>query len=132
MKKNINALSQIIAEKLNENNVRDIAGTLWFELQIDKRTGQLDYLLDKVRERIAKANKKIVVYVSSSEALTGEELLQISIKLEKKYDRKIEIKNRVDVNMLGGLKIQVGDEIIDLSWREKLNGIITKMVGENG
>lgn len=132
MKRSINSLARTIAEKLNEKNVKDIAGALWFELQKEKRTGQLDYLLEKIREEIAMKNKMKTVRIFSKVGLDEKSLAELKLKLEEKFGSKIEIVNIIDLEVLGGFKIKVGDEVIDYSWREKLNGIITKLVGANG
>lgn len=131
MKKNLNAITRTISDKLNENNVKDIASALWFELQLDKKTGQLDHLLDKIRQEMARRDKTLVAKVISRESLGADVLEQIKNKLERKYSQKIQLINIVDLDVLGGFKIQIQDEVIDLSWREKLNSIKTRMAGSN-
>lgn len=131
MKKNLNAITRTISDKLNKNNVKDIASALWFELQLDKKTGQLDHLLDKIRQEMARRDKTLVAKVISRERLGADVLEQIKDKLEKKYSQKIQLVNTVDLDVLGGFKIQIQDEVIDLSWREKLNSIKTRMAGTN-
>lgn len=132
MKRSINSLAKTIAEKLNENNVKDIAGAIWFELQKEKKTGQLEYLLQKVRAEIANKNREITAEVLSKNPLTKDEMVLLEKKLNERFSKKIDLTNRIDQKVLGGIKIQIGDEVIDLSWREKLNAIKTKMVGANG
>ena len=131
MKKNLNALAQTISDKLTEKNVKDIAGALWFELQQDKKTGQLDHLLEKIRGKIAEKKKISIATIFSREQLNEKVIQTIREKLEKKYGRRFEVHNVIDPDVLGGFKIQIDDEVIDLSWREKLNSIKTRMVGAN-
>ena len=131
MKKNLNALSKTIAEKLDKKNVKDIASALWFELQLEKKTGQLDHLLDNVRQEIANREKGLVAKVISRESLNADILIKIKNKLEAKYGQKIQLLNEVDESILGGFKIQIKDKVIDFSWREKLNSIVTRMAGSN-
>lgn len=128
MKKNLNVLAQIVSDKLTQDNVKSMAEALWFEMQLGKKTGQLDHLLEKIREKIAQKKEMGLARVTSKEQLDEKTIKVIGEKLEKKYNRKFELINVVDPEVLGGFKIQINDEVIDLSWREKLNAIKTRMV----
>ena len=129
MKKNLNVLAQTVSDKLTQNNVKDMAEALWFELQLGKKTGQLDHLLEKIREKIAQKKEMGLARIISKEQLDKKTIEAIEEKLEKKYSRKFELISIVDPEVLGGFKIQIDDEVIDFSWREKLNAIKTRMVG---
>ncbi len=129
MKKNLNVLAQTVSDKLTQNNVKDMAEALWFELQLGKKTGQLDHLLEKIRAKIAQKKEMGLARIISKEQLDKKTIEAIEEKLEKKYSRKFELISIVDPEVLGGFKIQIDDEVIDFSWREKLNAIKTRMVG---
>lgn len=131
MKKNLNVLAQIVSDKLSGNNVKDMAEALWFEMQLGKKTGQLDHLLEKIREKIAKKKDMGLARVISKEQLDEKTIRAIEERLEKKYSRKFELISIVDPNVLGGFKIQIDDEVIDFSWKEKLNAIKARMAGAN-
>jgi F-type H+-transporting ATPase subunit delta len=131
MKKNLNALAQTVSDKLSEGNVKEMAEALWFELQLGKKTGQLDHLLEDIREKIAEKKKTTIATVLSKGQLGDVHLRTIREKLEKKYSRKFQVNNVIDPDVLGGFKIQIDDEVIDFSWKEKLNAIKARMVGAN-
>jgi hypothetical protein len=53
--------------------------------------------------------------VISAVPLTEEELSRVAAILEKRLGRKVEVKNRVDPGVKGGLVCRLGDQVIDLS-----------------
>lgn len=107
---------------------------------IDKVFGELDILvvnflkilIDKSRfANIFEINKEFdamyrnehqieIAYVSSAIALTDEEKQQIQSLLEKKTDKKIEMKCKVDESLLAGIRIKLNDEVIDNSASNRL------------
>jgi|GEM_PF-508601 len=131
MKKNLNVLAQTVSDKLTQDNVKDMAEALWFEMQLGKKTGQLDHLLEKIREKIARKKEMGLARIISKETFDEKTVKAIGEKLEKKYSRRFELISIIDPNILGGFKIQIDDEVIDFSWKEKLNAIKARMVGAN-
>lgn len=68
--------------------------------------------------------------VESVRALTDEEKLAISSVFAKKMNKvSLEIENVVNNDLLGGLKIQIGNRIFDGSLRGKLDGLKRELLG---
>ncbi|MCK4463176.1 MAG: ATP synthase F1 subunit delta [Candidatus Omnitrophica bacterium] len=65
----------------------------------------------------------IRVNVYSAKDLLREKIEELKSILKKRFRKEIEIKNIVDEEILGGLKIEVEDSLIDASLKGKLNGI---------
>ena len=75
----------------------------------------LEILIDK-REGITRA------VVTSKEKLRKSERDEIEELLRKRYKVKDVLMSEVeDKNILGGIKIEVGDEVVDLSLRSSMN-----------
>ncbi|MCX6809844.1 MAG: F0F1 ATP synthase subunit delta [Candidatus Berkelbacteria bacterium] len=129
MKKSISKLAEITASKINFQNVGDFAKALWFELQKQKKLGQMDNLLVQIKEKMSASNNKLSAYVYSMEVLNEQDLKLIQKRLEEKYESKVDLTSQTDKNILGGIKIRVQDEMIDLSWRGQLNQLRLKMAG---
>ncbi len=58
--------------------------------------------------------------VTSAFELTGAQISGLMAKLETKFGRKINVTQEVDNALIGGVVIQVGDEVLDASVRGKL------------
>ncbi|MBA5764178.1 F0F1 ATP synthase subunit delta [Vibrio sp. 404] len=65
--------------------------------------------------------KEIDVEVISAFELSGEQLANISSKLELRLERKVKLNCSVDEALLGGVIIRAGDLVIDDSARGRLN-----------
>ena len=66
------------------------------------------------RERVLEAE------VSSAFVLSDAQAADIKKVLEDKYQQKVEITVKVDPELIGGVAIRIGDEVIDASVRGKL------------
>ncbi len=61
--------------------------------------------------------------IISAVALADAESKEIIQKLEARFDKKIEVQNSVDPDLLGGMKIIVGDTVIDTSVQSQLQNL---------
>tara|TARA_R110002073_G_scaffold157958_7_gene313333 strand:+ start:238 stop:774 length:537 start_codon:yes stop_codon:yes gene_type:complete len=58
--------------------------------------------------------------ITSAFAISDIQLIKLVADLEQKFKRKIEAKVSVDPELIGGVKVEIGDEILDTSVRGKL------------
>jgi len=56
-------------------------------------------------------------------ALEGEQLASLVTDLEQRFKRKINPQVSIDIGLIGGVRVVVGDEVIDGSVRGKLNAM---------
>lgn len=61
--------------------------------------------------------------IISAVALEEKESKEIIQKLESRFEKKIEVENRVDPELIGGMKIVVGDTVIDTSVQSQLQNL---------
>ncbi|MFA6973792.1 MAG: ATP synthase F1 subunit delta [Parcubacteria group bacterium] len=62
--------------------------------------------------------------VTTREKIHTEVLTQVRTYIKNKYKaREVVIKNKIDLNIKGGIVIKVGDEILDGSIAGQLNGL---------
>lgn len=61
--------------------------------------------------------------IISAAELSKQDTQSITKKLEAKFDKKIVVKNNVDPELLGGVKIIVGDTVIDTSVKSQLQNL---------
>lgn len=71
------------------------------------------------------------VVVTSAQALSAAEKEKLQAKLAAEYGNGQELKTRyeVDADLLGGLRIQVGDRVLDYSVASRLDALRAKLVG---
>ena len=68
-----------------------------------------------------------VATVSSAYALTDAQLADISSKLKDKFNADFNIQLNIEPELIGGLKIQVGSQMIDSSIKNQLQLLKEKM-----
>ena len=61
--------------------------------------------------------------IASAFPLEGEQLVSLVAVLEKRFKRKINPQVSIDRDLIGGVRVVVGDEVIDGSVRGKLNAM---------
>ena len=58
--------------------------------------------------------------IASAFAMSDEQLKELVTNLEAKFKRKIEAIVSIDPELIGGVKVEIGDEVLDASVRGKL------------
>jgi len=95
-----------------------------------QRTHQLPEILETfqnvLRERQGIANAEIF----SAVALNDAQKTEMKQTLERVTGKKIEAKFSLDLNLLGGTLVRVGDTIYDGSLRNRLNGLRERLLAE--
>jgi F-type H+-transporting ATPase subunit delta len=74
---------------------------------------QFDSLWDK-------ENKRLGVTVTSAVELDPEVAKRIGAEIEEQTGNEVELENRVDPDILGGLVVQVGNMVLDTSIKNRL------------
>ena len=82
------------------------------------------YLFKDIASEITKGiNYELDVYegfVYSTEPLEKAKILEISEVISKKIHKKVELKNKIDKRLIGGVKVVVHDHVFDGSIKYKL------------
>ena len=82
------------------------------------------YLFKDIASEITKGiNYELDVYegfVYSTEPLEKAKILEISEVITKKIHKKVELKNKIDERLIGGVKVVVHDHVFDGSIKYKL------------
>jgi len=85
-------------------------------------------LINKIIEKIEEIDKEergvVEVEVSSVKKLEGETIE----KLRKLIGKKAEIYEKIDPSLIGGLKIQIGDLLIDGTLKARLNKLRRSLI----
>jgi F-type H+-transporting ATPase subunit delta len=80
--------------------------------------------LFRIRKRFdelwAKENKRLGVTVTSAVELDSQIVESIGAEIEKQTGQTIELESQVDPSIIGGLRLQVGNMVLDASIRSRL------------
>ena len=66
--------------------------------------------------------------ISSAFALDGQALSDTVALLEKRFDRKLNATVVVDAELIGGIRVVVGDEVLDTSVKARLEQMKTALL----
>lgn len=89
---------------------------------LEKKQSVINQSLKRL-ERWQKLKDQPLVLVESAVELTQEEIDAIQTELSFKFKRQFEVVNQVNPEVLGGLRIQVGNLVVDTTLQTKLNMI---------
>ena len=96
----------------------------FMKLLIDK--GRMEYLKEMLGYFVAKANEELGIQtatVYSVRKLPEEDLERIKKALEIKTGKKITITNQIDERLIAGIKVVTGNNITDVSMKNRLEGM---------
>jgi F-type H+-transporting ATPase subunit delta len=66
--------------------------------------------------------------IQSAFAIDDAQVAQLVKKLEGKYQRKVRARVSVDAKLIGGIKIVVGDKVVDATVRGKLDAMSAALI----
>jgi F-type H+-transporting ATPase subunit delta len=115
-----------IAKKLN---LDPIAANFLGVLARNGRKGQLAQVIRLFRRLAADHRGETTAEVVSAHPLSDEQVTKLKAQLKARAGRDVTIDARTDPQILGGLIIKLGSEMIDSSLKTKLNRLAQAMKG---
>ncbi len=91
-----------------------------------RKTDQLSILPQLVKESMKKSQAErdpSIATVATVIKLTNSELGQIKDILSKQTGLDVKVKNVVDDSIIGGMRIRIGDKVIDNTIKQKLQNL---------
>ena len=123
MKKEI--LSNIFSDILNQNQL-DLVFCLLDNIDFN----HLESIDRKYQKLIQDSNGMIDVTAITANQLTDSELSDLKLNIKSKINSDININNIEDNNILGGIKLKVGNTLIDGSLSTKLEKLKQSMINK--
>jgi F-type H+-transporting ATPase subunit delta len=77
------------------------------------RTGSFDAVLARFADEVAARRSRTLAEVRSANPLGDAELERLASALSAKYGRPVHLNTIVDPTIIGGLKVSIGDDVID-------------------
>ena len=107
--------SEIAGERLDETT-RSLLSVV-----IDSRREELIAAIAGQFDELKRSHERVVrARITSAQPLTEAQRGEIVAALEKRYGKKVEAEMDVDPQLLGGARVQVGDQVIHASVRDAL------------
>lgn len=89
------------------------------------------YLIDIFNAFNSLGNEQLGILegiIYSSELLNKKQIDEIECSFSKKMNVKVELKNKVDETLIGGVKVVLKDQVFDGSIKAKLDDLKTKLL----
>jgi len=92
------------------------------------RVALLPLMIQEFDRLLDAAAGRMKAVVRSAVPLGAEESKEISASLEATFKKTVELEQRVDANLLGGFVVNIGNALIDLSLKTKLEALAQSAV----
>jgi F-type H+-transporting ATPase subunit delta len=93
------------------------------------RLGELRTVIKAVRKLAADARGETTAEVTSAHPLNDDQVVRLKSNLKTRIGRDVTVDAKVDPELLGGLVVRLGSQMIDASIRTKLNNLAQVMKG---
>lgn len=95
----------------------------------NRRLGQLPQIIRAFRALAARHRGETTAEVTSAHALSPEQVDELKQQLRRRVGREVSVDLSVDPEILGGLVVRIGSQMIDSSIRTRLNALASAMKG---
>lgn len=112
--------------------LQDITTNFLMILVQNSRLGYLNYFLSTVEKQIDRMNGKLTAQVTSASALSADQTKNLKASLEKALSSDVSLETDVNEEILGGLIIKVGSQMIDDSIKTKLDRMSRNLSNTTG
>lgn len=85
------------------------------------RVSVLPHVLEQYRQLRQEAEGEVHAVVTTAADLSDDQKSALTDKLEKRFGKKVTVETRIDENLLGGMVVRAGDQVIDGSIRGGLD-----------
>jgi F-type H+-transporting ATPase subunit delta len=86
-------------------------------------------LVERFAELAAKRQQRWIATVSVTRPLTATQLARLQAGLNALYGRELKVNVNVDPALIGGIRVQVGDEVLDASVVTRLGELQRQLAG---
>lgn len=93
------------------------------------RHGSLTAALGEISELAAQRRRRLVAVVTAAVPLTAEQTERLRNTLTRAYGRTVQVHVGVDPRVLGGLRIEIGDDVVDGTTIGRLDDARRRLAG---
>ncbi|MDO5686780.1 MAG: F0F1 ATP synthase subunit delta [Neisseria sp.] len=92
------------------------------------RLAALPEVFEQYRELALSEEQTQQAVIYSAYPLAGKELDELVAELEKRLHTKLQVRVEVQPDLIGGVKVEFGDQVLDMSVQSKLNALYAAMI----
>jgi len=118
-----------LLERLLANKVSPVTALLLRNVLTASHLGHAEIAIERLSESASARRGQSVAFVTTAVALTDAQEQRLTAILGRLYGRTIGLQVTVDPDVLGGLVIRVGDEVIDGSVVHRLEAAGRRLTG---
>ncbi|HVT20744.1 MAG TPA: F0F1 ATP synthase subunit delta [Mycobacteriales bacterium] len=123
---------QQLLHRLLDGKVNAVTFTLIQRIVLEPRGRTIEGALRDLSELAAQRRDRLVAHVTSAVALTDDEQRALAAALSRSYGRELQLQVVVNPELIGGLTVRIGDELIDASVARQLSEARRKLTGRSG
>jgi F-type H+-transporting ATPase subunit delta len=118
-----------LVRTLLENRATESTGRLLGHLVASSRSDSFEEGLETYAGIAASRRARLVGLVTVAVAMTEEQKQRLAAALRSIYDREVHLNIQVDPHVVGGIRVQVGDEVVDGTVAQRLSDARRRLVG---
>lgn len=111
-----NLLDRLLSAKVTAGTLRLVE-----EVASHPRGRTIDHGLERYAELAADFRRRLIAVVRTARPLTDDQRERLARALTATYGRNVHLNIEIDPTVLGGLAVQIGDELIDGTVRRRLD-----------
>lgn len=123
------AAKSTLVERLVSTSVSPATALVVTSLVQQPRDRRIRQLLTKAMNIVASQRGRTVATVVSAAALNETQSKRLAAALSAKYGTEVSLNTVVDPTVVGGLRVQIADDVIDASISARLADVRQKLVG---
>lgn len=112
-------LKLLSSEKMLDKRLHNFVSVL----SENNRLSLLPTIYEQYREYVLSEERTQQAVVYSAYPLSDKEYANLVSLLEERMDTKLQVRVEVDPALIGGVKIEIGDQVLDMSVQNKLNAL---------
>jgi F-type H+-transporting ATPase subunit delta len=120
--------SQLL-HRLIDGKVAPVSSALISRAVLFPRGRTIERVLDDYAELAAKRRERLIAHVTSAVDLSEEQEQRLADALRREFGRDIRLQVVVDPDLIGGLTVRIGDELIDGSVLRHLGAARRQLTG---
>src|SRR3954469_1586965 len=121
-----------LLHRLLDDKVADVTLALILRAVLLPRGRTVERVLDEFIELAAKRRERLIARVTSAVSLSDDQQSALAEALKREFDRDIRLQLVVDPEIICGLTVRIGDELIDGSVLRHLGAAHRRLTGGSG
>jgi F-type H+-transporting ATPase subunit delta len=121
-----------LLHRLLDGKVNDVTFSLLERAVITPRGRTIERVITDLSALAAKRRERLIARVTTAVELTDQEQTDLAAALQRNFGSDIQLEVVVDPELLGGLTVRIGDELIDGSVARQLAEARRRLTGRSG